>query len=219
MSCEQLPSCPLCETASVVEYCSDTKRDYYQCNQCWLVFVPPWQHLSREEEKAVYDLHCNSPDDQYYRKFLSRLADPLLEKLSKGDNGLDFGSGPGPTLSVMLEESGFSTEVYDVFYANDATVLKASYSFITATEVVEHLSEPGKVLANLWVKVKPGGYLALMTKLVLDKAAFARWHYKNDQTHICFYSRETFGYIGQKWGAEVEYPADDVILIRKIVDK
>jgi len=219
MSCEQLPSCPLCAAAAVVEYYSDARRDYYQCSQCWLVFVAPWHYLSRDEERAVYDLHCNSPDDQAYRKFLSRLADPLMERLGKGDRGLDFGSGPGPTLSVMLEESGFSTAIYDIFYANDASVLEADYGFITATEVVEHLSEPGKVLDNLWARIKPGGYLALMTKLVLDRAAFSRWHYKNDQTHICFYSRETFGYIGQKWGAEVEYPADDVILIRKMVGK
>ena len=219
MSCENPLSCPLCVSSSVVDYWSDINRDYYQCNQCSLVFVPSWQCLSVEEEKAVYDLHQNDPGDLGYRKFLSRLVEPLIKKLSVGGRGLDFGSGPGPTLPVMLKESGFDTAVYDIFYANYPAVLQVDYHFITATEVVEHLSQPGVVLNNLWAKIKPDGYLAIMTKLVLNKQAFSRWHHKNDPTHICFYSRKTFGYLCQKWGAVAEYPADDVILICKKPEK
>ena len=32
-----------------------------------------------EEEKRRYDLHENSPDDAHYRRFLSRLLEPLEE--------------------------------------------------------------------------------------------------------------------------------------------
>lgn len=216
MSCSQPPYCPLCQATSVEEYWSDIRRDYYQCNLCRLVFVPSWQHLSREQEKAHYDLHQNSPDDDRYRQFLSRLANPLMVDLEAGAKGLDFGSGPGPTLSVMLEEAGFSVNIYDIFYANNASVLQLEYSFITATEVVEHLALPGEVLECLWSKIKPGGYLGLMTKLVTNKDAFSRWHYKNDQTHICFFSRETFDYLCNRWSVIAEYPENDVILIRKL---
>ncbi len=213
-------TCPLCHdvshnVASIENYCSDKRRDYFQCHQCRLVFVPPWQHLSREEEKTHYDLHENSPNDPGYRQFLSRLADPLIAQLTPGMSGLDFGSGPGPTLSVMLEEAGFEMAVYDIFYANDVSVLQVDYDFIATTEVVEHLSQPGAVLEQLWSRIKPGGWLGIMTKMVLDQAAFGRWHYKNDQTHICFYSRETFDYLGQYWGALVQFPADDVVLMQK----
>jgi len=207
--------CPLCFSRIVVAFYSDIERDFYQCTRCWLVFVPPIYYLSLEQEKAHYDLHQNNPDDLDYRQFLSRLADPLMAKLTIGMSGLDFGSGPGPTLSVMLEESGFDMAIYDIFYANDKAVLQIDYDFITATEVVEHLSKPGEVLENLWLKIKPGGWLGIMTKMVLDQAAFGRWHYKNDQTHICFYSRETFHYLGQYWGALVQFPADDVVLMQK----
>ena len=37
--------------------------------------------IPRQEEKAQYDLHENDPYDLGYRKFLSRLTDPLLAKL------------------------------------------------------------------------------------------------------------------------------------------
>lgn len=217
--------CPLCldilchdfsrDVTSIENYCSDKRRDYYQCSQCRLVFVPPFQYLTPEQEKAHYDLHQNSPDDQAYRQFLSRLAEPLIAELKTGMSGLDFGSGPGPTLSVMLEEAGFDMAIYDVFYANAEAVLQIDYDFVTATEVIEHLSKPGEVLEQLWSKIKPGGWFGLMTKMVLDKAAFNQWHYKNDQTHICFYSRETFKYLGEKWGASIQFPANDVILMQK----
>lgn len=207
--------CPLCGGESVSDYCSDKQRNYFQCHHCELVFVPPSQYLTPEQEKAHYDLHQNSPDDQGYREFLNRLADPLITVLKPEMSGLDFGSGPGPTLSVMLEEAGFKMAIYDIFYANDDVVLQVDYDFITATEVVEHLSKPGEVLEHLWSKIKPGGWLGLMTKMVLGKAAFSRWHYKNDQTHICFYSRETFEYLSKKMGASIQFPANDVILMQK----
>lgn len=207
--------CPLCYSLSIVNYCSDKRRDYYHCEQCRLVFVPSCQHLSREAEKAHYDLHQNSPDDQGYRQFLSRLTNPLTAVLTPAARGLDFGSGPGPTLSVMLEEAGFDMAIYDIFYANNMSVLQSEYDFITTTEVVEHLSKPGKVLESLYFMIRPGGYLGLMTKMVLDQAAFSSWHYKNDQTHISFYSRETFNYLAQTWGASAEYLDDDVVLIKK----
>jgi len=207
--------CPLCSHKSIADYCSDQRRNYFQCHRCWLVFVPPCQHLSLEQEKAHYDLHQNNPDDLGYRQFLSRLVQPLMAQLAPGMSGLDFGSGPGPTLSVMLEEAGFGVNIYDIFYAHDPLVLQSDYDFITATEVIEHLSQPGEILEHLWSKIKPGGWLGLMTKMVLDKTAFNRWHYKNDQTHICFYSRETFEYLRKKWGASVQFPANDVVLMKK----
>ena len=211
--------CPLCNGKSIDDFFSDEKRDYLQCTQCGLVFVPDDQHLLPEEEKAHYDLHQNNPDDEGYRQFLNRLAEPLIAQLKPGMSGLDFGSGPGPTLSVMLEEAGFEMAIYDIFYADDdRSVLQGDYDFITTTEVVEHLSQPGEILEQLWARIKPGGWLGVMTKMVLDKEAFSRWHYKNDLTHISYFSRGTFDYLGQSWNASVQYPADDVVLMQKPSD-
>ena len=53
-----------------------------------------------------------------YREFLSRLEHPPnVPKLPAAAEGLDFGSGPGPTLSVMLEEQGYRMSLYDPFFA------------------------------------------------------------------------------------------------------
>ncbi len=209
------PPCPLCQAPDSAPFSADRRRDYLRCRHCLLVFTPPEYHLDRGAEKAHYDLHQNRPDDPGYRQFLNRLAEPLASRLTAGARGLDFGSGPGPTLSLMLAERGFATAIYDPYYAADPSVLTGSFDFVTATEVVEHLAHPGRELNRLWSLIRPGGWLGLMTKLVLEVDAFARWHYKNDPTHICFFSRETFLWLGRQWGASPEFVGSDVILMQK----
>ncbi|MBX3051120.1 MAG: class I SAM-dependent methyltransferase [Caldilineaceae bacterium] len=136
--------------------------------------------------------------------------------MSAGSHGLDFGCGPGPTLSVMFAELGYPMAIYDPFYAPDESVLEKVYDFVTATEVVEHLRNPAQSLAQIWRCVKPGGYLGIMTKLVIDRAAFATWHYKNDDTHICFFSRKTLGWLAREWGAAPLFVGADITIFQKV---
>ncbi len=217
-------TCPLCQSANGTLFFQDPSlhqssphknRDYYRCPVCLLVFVPPEQFLTLEEEKAQYDLHENSADDQGYRHFLNRLFRPLSKLIQTNSSGLDFGSGPGPTLSLMFKGSGHSVEIYDYFYAPDLTPLTQSYDFITATEVIEHLHHPRQELERLWSCLKPGGVLGIMTKRVIDQESFKKWHYKNDPTHICFFSIETFNWLAQHWGAAFSAPEKDVVIFVK----
>ncbi len=208
-------SCPLCGAAGAQPFSEDKHRHYRRCSNCHLVFVPAAYRVSAEREKAEYDLHKNSPGDPGYRRFLGRLFVPLQKRLAPGSFGLDFGSGPGPTLSVMFEETGHRMAIHDAFYAPETHVFSERYDFITATEVFEHLHRPGFELERLWGCLKPGGCLGVMTKLVRDREAFAGWHYKNDITHVCFFSRETFQWLAHRWGARLEFHGDDVILLTK----
>jgi SAM-dependent methyltransferase len=186
-----------------------------QCGNCKLVFVPVRYHLSPEEEKSEYDLHENDPADSGYRKFLSRLSEPVLKRLNPRQRGLDFGCGPGPALAAMMRDRGHSMDLYDLFYYRDDSVFKKKYDFITSTEVVEHLSHPGLVFTQLFQMLNPGGYLGIMTKLVKDQNAFRKWHYIQDPTHICFFSRLSFDYLADKYSSEIEIIGSDVIIFKK----
>ncbi len=207
--------CPLCGCPDSVFYHRDTSRAYRQCPECSLVFVEPAYYLTVEQEKACYDLHQNSPDDPAYRRFLGRLCEPLCERVTAPAAGLDFGSGPGPTLSLMFVERGYDMAIYDPFFADDRSVLDRQYDFISCTEVVEHLHRPGEVLTQLLAMLKPGGWLGLMTKLVRDVQSFATWHYKLDPTHVVFFSHATFSGWAQRQNVMVEFIGEDVILIHK----
>jgi SAM-dependent methyltransferase len=208
-------SCPLCAYSFVDRFHRDRAREYLRCRRCALVFVPPQFHLRPEEERAVYELHENHVDDRGYRKFLGRLAEPLLERLPAGACGLDFGCGPAPALAAMLEEAGHRVVLYDTFFFPEPESLSQPLDFITATEVVEHLHGPREVLEQLWSLLRPGGWLGLMTKLVRDPESFARWHYIRDPTHVCFFSRETLGWWAAGKGETPEFIGADVILLRK----
>lgn len=208
--------CPLCENKQSLPFWRDHLRPYRRCPQCRLVFVPAEYHLSPAAEKAEYDLHRNDPNDAGYRKFLTRLFEPLCDRLPVGAKGLDFGSGPGPTLAPMFAEAGFDMAIYDPFYAPDRSVLQSRYDFISCSEVVEHFHAPGREFRFLWQLLAAEGWLGIMTKLVIDPQAFARWHYKNDPTHVVFFSRETFVYLARQLKACLEFIGSDVILLQKL---
>jgi Methyltransferase domain len=206
--------CPLCAHL-VGQYAQDRRRVYFHCPRCDLVSADPESHLDAPAEKGYYDLHENDPADQGYRRFLGRLAGPILRRLSRGMRGLDYGCGPGPTLSVMLVEAGMLMEDYDPFYTPNPGALECSYDFVTCTEVVEHFRWPSEDWARLTALLRPGGWLGIMTKLVISRERFGAWHYKDDPTHVSFYSPGTFSWLGTRFDLAVERVDRDVILLQK----
>jgi cyclopropane fatty-acyl-phospholipid synthase-like methyltransferase len=214
--------CPLCQKIQSSAYFSDKNRDYLFCQHCFLVYVQEKFYLSASDEKKQYDYHTNNPDDKGYRQFLSRLFNPLAEMIQLKEldgpiHGLDFGSGPGPTLSIMFEEIGFDMQIYDLYYANDENVFNRTYDFVTSTEVIEHLKNPKLEIERLLSVLKPNGLLAIMTKRVINKESFKSWHYKNDPTHICFYSKETFNWIAMEYALAIKFIAADVVILQKVL--
>jgi hypothetical protein len=208
--------CPLCRAAGTVRrFCDDPVRPCFLCGACDLAFVPRRLHLSPADQKRRYDLHRNDPRDEGYRRFLSRLLDPLIPRLPPGAEGLDFGSGPGPALSGLLGERGFRARDYDPFYANDPSALGRTYDFVTCTETVEHFSDPAADWDLLFRLTAGNGWLAVMTLFREPGTPFRDWWYRKDETHVCFYSRETLAWIARRHAAAVEFHGASVALFRR----
>jgi len=207
--------CPLCKNPATSRFHEDGSRTYLRCRRCELIFVPESFHLPPGEEKRRYDLHQNSPEDPGYRAFLRRLIDPLLPRLKKGACGVDVGSGPGPTISLMMRQRGFEMENYDPFYANDDTVLEKRYDFITCTETVEHFNRPRQSWELMLRLVRPGGVIGVMTDMFEEGMDFSEWHYTRDDTHVAFYSRRTFEWMAERYGLSVEFHGHSVIFFDK----
>lgn len=207
--------CPLCRTDKTLEYHRDKKRRYRDCQVCSLVYVPASYHLTPQAEKAEYDKHQNNASDAGYRRFLGRCLNPLFELLRQDAKGLDFGCGPGPAISVISQEQGWQVENYDLYYEHRPQLLEQSYDFITMTEVIEHLAQPDEVLLLLDKLLIRKGILAIMTKRVASLEAFANWHYKNDPTHIAFYSEASFTWIARKMSWRLQIVDKDVVFFHK----
>ena len=207
--------CPLCHDNKGKLFFEEKKRSYYECQNCNLIFVPQQYHLSSREEKNLYDQHENNPEDDGYRKFLSRIFIPLVEKLNPRSYGLDFGCGSGPTLSVMFEERGHTVELFDHYYKPNEKVFSKTYDFVVLTEVIEHLSSAKFEIERILSLLKPGGWLGIMTKLSTGKESFPLWHYKNDPTHISFYSKDTFTWLANNYSLSIEFIGSDAIILQK----
>ncbi|MGR3495941.1 class I SAM-dependent methyltransferase [Citreimonas sp.] len=209
-----LPACPVCGAASAPFVTLDG-RAYFRCPTCAARFLDPAHHPAPADERAHYLHHENDVHDPRYRRFLSKLADPLLARLAPGARGLDYGCGPGPALAAMLREAGHAVALYDPAFAPDPAPLKTTYDFVTCTEVAEHFHHPAHEFARLRALVRPGGWLAVMTCFQTDDARFADWHYRKDPTHVVFYREETFRHLARAWGWSRAVPVKDVVLMQR----
>ncbi len=207
-------ACPVC-AARAEHFLSIEESDYFRCPACEARFLDPARHPAREAEYAHYLHHENDAGDHRYRRFLSKLADPLLDRLRPGSTGLDYGCGPGPALAAMLREAGHEMALYDPFFAPDPTALGGLYDFVTCTEVAEHFHDPAGEFDLLRGLVRPGGWLALMTCFQTEDARFAGWHYRKDPTHVVFYREATFRHLAAAWGWSCVVPVKDVVLLQR----
>ncbi len=192
--------CPVCEGPDGRPFQVVGDRAYGRCTRCEATFLFPEQRPSLEAERAEYALHQNTD------AFLARLATPLLQRLAPAQHGLDFGCGPGPVLAAMLREAGHTVALYDPLFHPDGAVLGTTYDFITCTEVAEHFHAPAAEFRRLDTLLRPGGWLALMTRFQTDDARFAHWHYRRDPTHVVFYREATLRWLARQHGWQCEVP-------------
>ncbi|WP_439574245.1 class I SAM-dependent methyltransferase [Phreatobacter sp.] len=210
-----IDACPVCRARGSQPFLSVAGRDYRRCGTCAARFLDPRHLPSREAEQAHYLHHENDPDDPGYRRFLSKLAIPLLARLPMASRGLDYGCGPGPALAAMLREAGHSMALYDPLFHPDPEPLSHSYDFVTCTETAEHFHRPAEAFAGLMSLVRPGGWLAVMTCFQTDDARFQDWHYRKDPTHVVFYREETLRHLAAARGWRCEVPVKDVALMQR----
>lgn len=181
-------------------------REYFLCGNCRLIFVDPRHHLSRDAAEAHYRTHENHIENQGYVKFLRRVIDPLLPYLSPRMRGVDFGCGPGPTLSLILRQQGLNCTDYDPIFA--PVNLHPPYDYIFATECFEHFLQPAVELPRLAGLLRPGGYLGVMTELWTELSLFENWYYTRDPTHVSFFHEETINFVCERFGF-TQLPSSD----------
>lgn len=196
--------CLLCKNGYLVEV-DYKKEQYYYCSECELIFIAPEYFPALEEEKARYDEHDNTHQNQGYVEMFEQFIEKVIIPF-QGDwhSVLEFGCGPGPVLADLLKERGYEVDLYDPFYYPEKVYKNKCYDLITVTEVFEHLQDPEQVINRLVSHIKKGSGLAIMTSFHPGVENFSEWWYKWDPTHICFYNQTTFNWIAKHWNLEIE---------------
>lgn len=207
--------CPLCESAEgLVPVSGADGRNYGLCGKCYLISVDRKHLLDREKEKERYLKHQNGLRFGGYVGFLKKAIKPALHFIGKDRPGLDYGCGPAPTLSKLLEAEGYVCEDYDPFFAGHD--LGKKFGFIFSTEVFEHFFRPGEEIRKIRSLLAEDGVLIVMTERWRDREHFSKWHYARDSSHVCFYHDRTFAYICGRFGFDNMF--DDgrsVVILRK----
>ncbi len=176
------------------------KQIFYKCTTCSGIFLA--KHLLPENdfEFSRYKLHQNDIEDPGYQKFTAPIADAILKNYSPGHTLLDFGAGARSVIAKQLSEKGIFMSEYDPFFQDNGSLLEKKYDHIACCETIEHFHYPKKEFELLRSLLKPGGNLYLMTDPYREGMDFANWYYKNDPTHVFFYSKDTFEWIKEKYG-------------------
>lgn len=208
-------ACRLCAHAVTTGVEGPDERGYRRCERCRLVFVERADLPDAEHEARHYRTHVNRPDDPRYRAFLHRLVAPLLVHLRPGMTVLDFGSGDGSPVNSLLAGSGVRVVEYDPVFRPDQGVLARRYDAVVASEVIEHFHEPARAFERLDCLLKPEGWLGIMTEPLEDGIDFKTWWYARDPTHVAFYARATFAWLGRHFGWVAEPASRTVMLFQK----
>jgi SAM-dependent methyltransferase len=207
--------CPVCRARATRPFAAVAGRRYGRCRACAATFLDPLQLPARADEHAHYRTHRNDAAEPGYRAFAARLARPLLARVGGRATVLDFGCGPSSALAALLEEAGCRVARFDPLFWPDPAPLASTFDAVAAMEVIEHLHRPADAIDRLARRVRPGGWLGLMTCVQTDDARFARWWYRRDPTHVVFYRARTLHVLAARLGWRCELPAKDVALMKR----
>ena len=200
--------CLLCGAKADLYY-QEIKLKYWRCPQCALIFAPESQHLSHEEEKKRYLFHQESESDLGYQNYLSSFLN-VLQTEAKG-LGLDYGCGRKAVVSLWAQKFGLVIDLYDPFF-HPKELKENHYDFIYACEVVEHFHHPLREFQQIKQSLKEGGKFFIQTQVYPeDKNLFAKWYYRLDPTHVCFYHAKTYFYLSQIFQWEFKLISPSVV--------
>ncbi len=188
---------------------------YWECHICGAKFLDPKNYVSINYEKKHYLKHNNSTTDINYKAFLLKLIEPMIDKISTNDIGLDYGCGFAPALANILKSNGFKVELYDPFFFPNKEVLLKKYNFITCSEVVEHFFNPYEEFDKINDLLDNNAWFGVMTTFLPKNDQFENWYYRRDPTHVVFYKKQTFQHIGFQRNWQVFFPAENIVLFHK----
>lgn len=186
--------CILCRAPTKAFY-SINSREYVECHNCGGIQLSPDFYIKSHAEKARYLTHNNDVKDPRYQKFVLPITSRILQDFSAENKGLDYGCGTGPVAATELEKRGFEVALYDPFFHPDTKVLNKTYDFIICCEVMEHFFLPAQEFSNLAERLNPGGKLYCKTSLYSPAINFKKWYYKDDPTHVFFYTEKSLQWI------------------------
>lgn len=207
------------------------KKIYWYCSACRGVFLDGKFFLDADSEKKRYQKHNNSLEIPQYRRYLEAFFESIyaFPAVSEEKDCMllkihDYGSGPEPALARLLEQKGYQVRYNDLYFSPALLSFEGGADLVTCLEVAEHFKEPKTDFAMMNACLRPGGFLAIGTHLIDEKPQsgtmldfFQKWWYRQDETHITFYSELSLRIVAQAAGFKwLGRAGSHVFLFKKI---
>jgi SAM-dependent methyltransferase len=232
------PPCPICQAASEqwattsdVEYrTSDEVWTYSRCPRCHTLFLdqPPEDRLG---EIYPFDYYSYVTDHSLAFRLKERLDRRTLRAICSRVRGdrlrvLDVGGGTGAMAAIVrrIEPRVSESVVVDLDERAAAPAEAAGHRFVTSRvedfhedegfdvilllNLVEHVSDPGSVLAGVRRLTNPGGRVLVKTPNVESMDARVLRHHDwggyHAPRHWVLFTPETFRLVAQRAGFVVD---------------
>lgn len=172
---------------------------YGQCAQCHSLLLPEPTWLEEAYGKVIVP----DPDfgalkrTLFIHRCLRRMRNGALGLLPKRSRSLDYGSGRGLLLRLLLDDGqdawGYDPYPRAIFGEDRITnrLPSGPFELITAIEVLEHTLDPLDTLQALGDRLAPKGVLVLSTELYDARTHGPEWAYLAQEhgQHITLFSR------------------------------
>ena len=194
--------CKMCKTYSSQKVCEflvlkKYKSNLVKCENCdfhWLTNSGRW--IEEAYDKSI----CISDTGIVIRSiFMSKFALLFLSLSQINSKILDWGAGSGLFVR-LLRDQGFSCEGYEPYspsplaeafcHRKDPLKKKKFYNIVFATEVLEHVDEPGKLIDQI---LDNSQNLIFTTQLISKNQNVKNWWYVANELgqHISFQTEKS----------------------------
>ncbi len=229
--------CPFCGNSNIIEFVNIRRFLYCSVSGeqgCGGFFVHKESFDCESKQRERYLLHSNElgprSDANGYRAYLNKFLETVFsyERETQGAFNIkklfDYGSGPYPALVELLNEQNqkfaFVDDVkikhWDPFFYPSGTFFEGGADIVFCLEVVEHFEKPQEGFDGLAKAAAKNGLIAIKTQIAPQSIdEFNKWWYKEDSTHVSFYSHISIEECAKKAGLLFEAEKDKVIFLRK----
>ncbi len=203
--------CKICCNNSIKKVINKIEYDF--CPICGFLSKDEKYILDSKSEHERYLKH-NNDDNAGYKNYQEKFYLEIKEYLGK--TNLDFGCGEGKVLANILNENGYETLAYDLYFHSEVKYEKHLYDAIILEEVIEHLKDPMQVVMTLTKLLNDDGKIIIRTQFIPSDVFTSNWWYLRDSTHISFFKYETFKYICKYFSLQIIYCNDkDLIILQR----
>jgi hypothetical protein len=183
---------------------------YHRCPACRFIFTTALDHFTNEDfEKYIYNEQYPLIDPDY-REARPRGNARLVTRLfaeARPARVLDYGGGNG-TFAALLREAGFPhVEVYDPFVPGFSERPTGLFDCVICFEVLEHSTDPTRMLRDLMAFLSETGIILLSTLLQppdMDRHGLNWWYAAPRNAHISLYSKQSLEKLVERLGFQVD---------------